>query len=571
MTTLELPTILALVGIVILVAALLSGVIERSRFPQVALFLGLGATLSPAGLNVLNLNLDSPALRAVATLSLALVLFTDAISISIAEVRRNSTLTYLVLGPGTFLTVLLLGLAGWWLLGLNPAEAAIVGAALASTDPVLLRSLVQRPDIPDSARQALRLESGLNDIVLLPVVLVGMVFLESPGAAAFTAFDWAKLGLQLFVLGPSAGILIGVLAVSALDLVRRRIGIKRDYESLYSLGVAFTAFAAAELLHGSGFLAVFAAGLTIGALDVELCDCFLEYGETTAEMLLLFTFVLFGSSLIWQGFTVFNLATVSLVVLVLLIRPVLFVPLLSRTRLSRRSRWLISWFGPRGLSTLLLILLPVFENLPGSAHLFAICCLVVLFSVVVHGSSSMFVLKPSPQRRSPITDPPGLDETAAYEPEPLPPPPTPPELEETQPEPETLPGPPPVKAGATPKKINPLAVLEPDGRGKDEGEKAGLEEPREGSGPGKDGVEPKEATDPTSPSHLPIRITLEKVKNLWAAGEKVVVIDARTERSLIQSRARTGKALRLLPDRNAARQAAQLNLPKDAWLVVFCA
>ena len=66
--------------------------------------------------------------------------------------------------------------------------------------------------------------------------------------------------------------------------------------------MAFSAFAAAEAVHGSGFLAAFAAGLTIAALDVELCDCFIEYGGVTAEMLLLFTFVIFGSSLIWTGF-----------------------------------------------------------------------------------------------------------------------------------------------------------------------------------------------------------------------------------------------------------------------------
>jgi len=72
--------------------------------------------------------------------------------------------------------------------------------------------------------------------------------------------------------------------------------VRRDYESLYSLGIAFTAFAAAETVHGSGFLAAFAAGMTIAALDVELCDCFVEYGAVTAEMLLLFTFVLLGSS-----------------------------------------------------------------------------------------------------------------------------------------------------------------------------------------------------------------------------------------------------------------------------------
>ena len=83
---------LALVGIVIMIAALLSGVIERSGFPQVAVFLLIGAALGPAGLGILDLTLTSPILHIVATLSLVLVLFTDAISLNLAEVRRASTL-----------------------------------------------------------------------------------------------------------------------------------------------------------------------------------------------------------------------------------------------------------------------------------------------------------------------------------------------------------------------------------------------------------------------------------------------------------------------------------------------
>src|SRR4029079_806165 len=126
----------------------------------------------------------------------------------------------------------------------------------------------------------------------LPIVLVAMAFLGEGSLA--TSADWARMGLQLFLLGPGAGVAVGLLGVATLDLVRRRLGIRRDYESLYSLGLAFAAFAAAESLHGSGFLAAFAAGITISLVDVELCDCFQEYGETTAEMALLFTFVLLG-------------------------------------------------------------------------------------------------------------------------------------------------------------------------------------------------------------------------------------------------------------------------------------
>ena len=102
---------LALVGVVIIVAALLSGFIDRSDIPQVGVFLALGAMLGPAGLQLLNVSLDSPILRVVATLSLVLVLFTDAVSLSIAEIRRHRLLAFLVIGPGTLLSAALVALA----------------------------------------------------------------------------------------------------------------------------------------------------------------------------------------------------------------------------------------------------------------------------------------------------------------------------------------------------------------------------------------------------------------------------------------------------------------------------
>ena len=380
---------LALVGLVIIIAALLSGLIDRSDLPQVGVFLALGAVLGPAGLGLLNVTLESPIVAVVATLSLVLVLFTDAVSLSLAEIRRNGRLAFLVLGPGTLLTAAMVALIGWLLLGLAPAAAVILGAALASTDPIMLRGLIRRPGLAEPVRLALRLESGLNDAVLLPIIFVAMPFLFHRGPPSGT--EWARIGLEFFLLGPGAGIAVGLLGLSALDMIRRKVGVRRDYESLYSLGIAFTAYAAAEAVHGSGFLAAFAAGLTIAALDVELCDCFLEYGQTTAEMALLFAFVLFGSSLIWSGFTVLNLPILLFAIAVVLSRPIVFFVSLSGTRLDFRSRLLIAWFGPRGLSSLLLILLPVFAGATGSQQLFEISCFVVILSVAVHGGSLMFL------------------------------------------------------------------------------------------------------------------------------------------------------------------------------------
>jgi NhaP-type Na+/H+ or K+/H+ antiporter len=121
----------------------------------------------------------------------------------------------------------------------------------------MVRGLLRGPDLPDDARLALRLESGLNDLVLLPIVLVATAI--QGGRAPDAAVAWGQIGLQLLVLGPATGVVIGFAAVALLEGMRRRVGIRRDYESIYALGVAFAAFAAAEAVHGSGLLAAFTA------------------------------------------------------------------------------------------------------------------------------------------------------------------------------------------------------------------------------------------------------------------------------------------------------------------------
>src|SRR5215210_9041615 len=118
--------LLALVGIVIIVSSLLSGAVERTGLPQVAIFLLLGAGLGPAGLGLIELQLDSPTLQVIATLGLVLVLFSDAIGVDVGEIRLQRRLAALILGPGTLLPAALTALAAWLLLGLHPAAAAIL-------------------------------------------------------------------------------------------------------------------------------------------------------------------------------------------------------------------------------------------------------------------------------------------------------------------------------------------------------------------------------------------------------------------------------------------------------------
>jgi NhaP-type Na+/H+ or K+/H+ antiporter len=233
-------------------------------------------------------------------------------------------------------------------------------------------------------------------------------------SAPMPGSDVARSIVGLFILGPALGALVGWLGIILLERIRTRWGVRRDYESLYAIGLALSGFAFAEGVGGSGFLAAFAAGFMVSSQDVELCDCFLEYGEATAEMLLLLTFVALGASLIWTGLEVISFRTILFAAIALSARTVVLYPVLTAAHVTGRERKLIALFGPRGLSSLLLTLLPVFAGIPGAEQLFAVTSLVVLCSVVLHGAGIAVYL-----RRNHI-EPPAADIATAVAVQPVP-------------------------------------------------------------------------------------------------------------------------------------------------------
>jgi NhaP-type Na+/H+ or K+/H+ antiporter len=523
MTHESFAALLAMVGIVIIVSSLLSGAVERTGLPLVVIFLLVGAALGPSGLGLVELTLHSPALQVIATLGLVLVLFSDAIGVDIGEVRLQRRLAAFILGPGTILPALLITLLAWALLGLSLPAAAILGAALGSTDPVLLRSLFRHPALPPSAKLALRLESGMNDVVLLPIVVLCMLLLASDGAAP--AWELGKRAVGLFLLGPLLGVFSGWVAISLLDTVRKKVGVRRDYESLYALGVAFTAYAAAEAVGGSGFLAAFAAGLVIAALDVELCDCFLDYGEASAEMFLLFTFVAFGAGLIWTGVPLLtDWRVLVFAAVALTVRTAVLLPVLKGSGVDDHSRWIIALFGPRGLSSLLLVLLPVFARVPGSEQLFTVTCLVVLLSVVLHGGGIALYLQ-----RHRVTG----ASTAA------------------------TPG-----AVAPPAKASAGADVAPATVASRPSLADTLAHPTPQPFPA--AVRPA-----TTDVAVPERITIQEFRDLHRSGEPIVVLDVRTERSYRDDPQIGVGAIRFPPD-DAVRLARERRLDPNATLVLYC-
>jgi NhaP-type Na+/H+ or K+/H+ antiporter len=377
---------LGAVGLVVLVSALFSGFVQRGPLSQVLVFVLLGVVVGPSGLDVLDFGIASPAVQVLATVSLILVLFTDAIKINLGQLKTNWLLPALALGPGALLTIALIGLAAVALLDLPWELALLTGTILASTDAVLLRDVTRDPRLPLAVRHTLSVEAGMNDVVVLPLTLLLAALAANTGRGLA---DWAGFAVDLLILGPLVGVGVALVAIKALNWLRRRGFIGRDYESLYSIGLAFVAFSAAQLVGGSGFVAAFAAGLTVALLDFELCDCFLEYGETTAEVAMLLTFVFLGATLVATAVEAFGPATALFALFALAVaRPVAFLASLTRSAASWDARLLLAWFGPRGLNSLLLLILAVAEGVPEADRLFEAVAVVVLASIVLHGTTA---------------------------------------------------------------------------------------------------------------------------------------------------------------------------------------
>lgn len=375
-------------AVVLSISALGAGLVERAPLSFPIIFLGLGLLLGPLALDIVELDVHSPALETVATLTLALVLFLDAVNLEFARERKEWLVPALSLGPGTLLIVTIVAGAGIWLLDMSPVIAFLLGAVLSSTDPVVLRDIVRDRRLPSSVRQALKVEAGTNDIVVLPLVIV--LAAVARGDVGGTG-DWLLFAVQLLVLGPVAGFAVGAIGSELMAKADARFGIRREYQALFGIGLVLGAYAAGVGVGGDGFLAAFAAGFAVTILDKELCDCFLEFGEAAAEMAMLLAFVMFGIVVsdaiglltVWQGAA---LAVITIVIA----RPLALGILLSLrgVAVSRHARAFIAWFGPRGLNSLLFALLVVLSDVPGSALLFAATGVVVMASVLAHGVSA---------------------------------------------------------------------------------------------------------------------------------------------------------------------------------------
>lgn len=378
---------LASIALFLLLYGLVSARLERSPITGPMVFVAAGLLLWRFGLlGADDGPFDHAFFDTVATLTLILVLFIDASRIRPGLLRREGSLPARLLGVGLPLTVVAGTALGVWLLGLPLWSAAVLATILAPTDAALAQAVIDDGRTPQRIRQALNVESGLNDGFGLPILLL-FVSLAGADEGVRSAGYWLLFVAQQLLGGALVGVGVGLLSGLA---VRRAVAsgwMTGSFQRLSVLAISFSAFYGAELIGGNGFVAAFAAGLAFGGVAREACAPLLHFAEAEGALLVLLTFLLFGGLMVPElgpvtpelllyallGLTLVRMAPVALALLGAGLRP--------------GSVAYLGWFGPRGIASILYLLLVV-ERTMEAGPLFDAAVLTVLISVALHGLSA---------------------------------------------------------------------------------------------------------------------------------------------------------------------------------------
>ncbi|MEO0542989.1 MAG: cation:proton antiporter [Pseudomonadota bacterium] len=348
------------------------------------LFLGFGFVVERSGL--LPSAGTEATLHLVAEITLIILLFLDAAQIDQRALLKRNVWPTRMLAFGLPLGFLIGTAFGWLLLpGWSLAAVALVAAILVPTDAALGQPVVSNKNVPERSRRAITVESGLNDGLALPLVLLMAAF-AAPAASA-PQEGWLLFGLKQITLGPLAGAAIGTLGAVILLWAKRTNATADIYEGIGAIALAISAYLAAVMIGGNGFIAAFAAGIGFGAIVRGRCAFVYEFTESEGQFLSWAAFFLLGATLVPEAIMHLTPASLGLILASLfIVRPLAIWLSLLGTDAAPATRLFFGWFGPRGLATALFALLVVdqLDHALGEEILF-IAVNAVWISALLHG------------------------------------------------------------------------------------------------------------------------------------------------------------------------------------------
>ncbi|MFQ2382694.1 cation:proton antiporter [Aeromonas dhakensis] len=380
---------LAVIAAFLLVYSLIAGRFESRLINGPLLFLLMGWLLGPGGIELLSLSIDSDGIKLLAELTLVIVLFSDAANTNWQVLLANRSLPIRLLLIGLPLTLAAGTLFGRWIYPDLPLlELAILSTILAPTDAALGKAVVSNPAVPAPIREGLNQESGLNDGICVPVLLLLLALIapteqhSGTGLLAITLL-LEEIGIGLLVAWGLTTFTLRLLKTSYLNGWQLPL-----WRQLTMPGLALLCFALAQTLGGSGFIAAFVGGLLMGRKLGEHKHAYLDSCEGYGDLLSVVIWMVFGATLMpmlaellhWQ-YWLYAAASLTLLRMV----PV-WLSLLG-TGLKLELKLFIGWFGPRGLASIVFAVM-VLQNEPallGQRPIIATVLCTIILSVILHG------------------------------------------------------------------------------------------------------------------------------------------------------------------------------------------
>jgi NhaP-type Na+/H+ or K+/H+ antiporter len=381
---------LVILSVFILIYSSVAGAVEKTWISGAIIFTAFGLLIGPVGLDLISFKADREAIRTLAELTLALVLFTDAAGADLGVLRQFERLPIRLLLVGLPITIVLgFGAAALLFQQLSLFEMALLATMLAPTDAALGKAVVTNETVPNPVRQGLNAESGLNDGICVPILFV---FLALAAEQAGEGGPWqlaVKLVAEEIGIGLAVGLLLTGMAGWLLKIAWRRQWLTEIWIQIPVVALAVACFATAQFTGGSGFIAAFSGGLLFGAIAKDYREEFLCAAEGTGDVMALITWVIFGAAVVGQSLD--NFSWVILVYAILSLTLIRMLPVffcLTGLKTNTEGKLFIGWFGPRGLASIVFAVIVLNANLPNGGILAMAVVCTVLLSIILHGLSA---------------------------------------------------------------------------------------------------------------------------------------------------------------------------------------
>ncbi len=373
-------------AIILLAAVLLSARANRTIMSTAVIFLVGGFVVGQGVFGWVQLSPGDEVVSLGAELALFAVLFTDGMKVGWKDLRSAWRLPGRALAFGLPFTLLITAALAHFIAGLAWPEALLIGAILAPTDPVFASALVGNKKVPGRLRHLLNVESGVNDGLALPFVLILLATAEGSDD-----LHLGELGSEIIV-GLVIGVAVPWIAIRLEGL--RVFSASAIYAPLNGFAIGLLVYAFSEAFHGNLFLAAFAAGITVATMGEGQRESFELFGELIAELLKLFALLVFGalisvqflSEIPWTGWV---FAVLALVVA----RPLALAPCFLGTGLSVREQAAAMWFGPKGFASVVYGLIVLNSPLVAADEIYHLVALTIVVSILAHSSTDVVVAR----------------------------------------------------------------------------------------------------------------------------------------------------------------------------------